>query len=209
MHTRPAAVKVMALHHALLSLLADGESYGYELKSAFERRAGPQWGELNIGHLYQVLDRLKRDGLVEVVRAEPQPRRPDRLIYAITPAGREELERWLGAPSPPAAGYRDDLYLKLVAGAAVGEAELRAVVRRERHALMGELHALRELAAGADELAGLLTEGAALQIEGQLRLLELAEHDAAALAGAVHADRPAGPALASARSRRAGAGGRG
>jgi DNA-binding PadR family transcriptional regulator len=206
MHMRPAAVKVMALHHALLSLLADGESYGYELKSAFERRAGPQWGELNIGHLYQVLDRLKRDGLVEVVRAEPQPRRPDRLIYAITPAGREELERWLGAPSPPAAGYRDDLYLKLVAGAAVGEAELLAVVRRERQALMGELHALRELAAGADELAGLLTEGAALQIEGQLRLLELAEHDAPALADAVRADRPAGPALASARSRRAGAG---
>jgi DNA-binding PadR family transcriptional regulator len=207
MHMRPAAVKVMALHHALLSLLADGESYGYELKSAFERRAGPQWGELNIGHLYQVLDRLKRDGLVEVVRAEPQPRRPDRLIYAITPAGREELERWLGSPSPPAAGYRDDLYLKLVAGAAVGEAELLAVVRRERQALMGELHALRELAAGADELAGLLTEGAALQIEGQLRLLELAEHDAPALADAVRADRPAGPALASARSRRAGAGG--
>jgi DNA-binding PadR family transcriptional regulator len=207
MHMRPAAVKVMALHHALLSLLADGESYGYELKSAFERRAGPQWGALNIGHLYQVLDRLKRDGLVEVVRAEPQPRRPDRLIYAITPAGREELERWLGAPSPPAAGYRDDLYLKLVAGAAVGESELLAVVRRERQALMGELHALRELAAGADELAGLLTEGAALQIEGQLRLLELADHDAPALADAVRADRPAGPALASARSRRAGAGG--
>jgi DNA-binding PadR family transcriptional regulator len=207
MHPRPVAVKVMALHHALLSLLADGESYGYELKSAFERRAGPQWGELNIGHLYQVLDRLKRDGLVEVVRAEPQPRRPDRLIYAITPAGREELARWLGAPSPPAAGYRDDLYLKLVAGAAAGEAELLAVVRRERQALMGELHALRQLAAGADELAGLLTEGAALQIEGQLRLLELAEHDAPALAAAVRAERPAGPALASARSRRAGTSG--
>ena len=79
----------MPLHHALLSLLADGESYGYELKGAFERSVGAQWGTLNIGHLYQVLDRLKRDGLVEVVRAEPHPRRPDRLIYAITrPAAR-------------------------------------------------------------------------------------------------------------------------
>src|SRR5919202_5880478 len=104
----------MALHHALLSLLADGESYGYELRGAFERSVGPQWGALNIGHLYQVLDRLKRDGHVEVVRAEAQPRRPDRLIYAITPVGREELSRWLRAPSPPAAGYRDELYLKLV-----------------------------------------------------------------------------------------------
>jgi DNA-binding PadR family transcriptional regulator len=193
----------MALHHAVLSLLADGESYGYELKSAFERRAGPQWGELNIGHLYQVLDRLKRDGLVEVVRAEPQPRRPDRLIYAITQAGREELRRWLEEPSPPTSGYRDDLYLKLVAGAAAGASELLAVVRRERTALMGELHALRELAADADELAALLTEGAALQVEARLRLLDRAEGEARALAAAVRADRPAPAALANVRSRRA------
>src|SRR5919206_733007 len=99
----------MALHHALLALLADGDSYGYELKGAFERSVGPQWGALNIGHLYQVLDRLKRDGHVVVVRAEPQPRRPDRLIYAITDSGRAELREWLRTPSPPAAGYRDDL----------------------------------------------------------------------------------------------------
>jgi DNA-binding PadR family transcriptional regulator len=202
MHVPPVAVKIMALHHALLSLLADGESYGYELKSAFERRAGPQWGELNIGHLYQVLDRLKRDGLVEVVRAEPQPRRPDRLIYAITAAGREELARWLTTPSPPAAGYRDDVYLKLVAGAAAGEPELLAVVRRERQALLGELHALRELASGADALAGLLTEGAALQVEARLRLLDSAEQEASALAAAVRADRPAAAALARVRERR-------
>jgi DNA-binding PadR family transcriptional regulator len=136
-------------------------------------------------------------------RAEPQPRRPDRLIYAITDAGRDELRRWLEAPSPPASGYRDDLYLKLVAGAAAGAGELLAVVRRERMALMGELHALRELAADADELAALLTEGAALQVEARLRLLDRAEGEARALAGAVRADRPARAALANVRSRRA------
>jgi DNA-binding PadR family transcriptional regulator len=174
----------MALHHAILSLLAGGESYGYVLKGAFERSAGPQWGELNIGHLYQVLDRLKRDGLVTVVRAEPQPRRPDRVIYAITGAGREELERWLESPSPPAAGYRDDLYLKLSAAARAGPAELTGVVRREREVLLGELHALRGLTAEEDPLAALLTEGAALQVESRLRLLELAEQDAAQLAAA-------------------------
>ena len=174
----------MALHHAILSLLAGGESYGYVLKGAFERTAGPQWGELNIGHLYQVLDRLKRDGLVTVVRAERQPRRPDRLIYAITDAGREELERWLATPSPPAAGYRDDLYLKLSAAARAGRTALAAVVRREREALLGELHALRALTAEGDPLSALLTEGAALQVESRLRLLDLAEQDAAALAAA-------------------------
>src|SRR2546423_10032151 len=114
----------MPIHHAVLALLADGESYGYELKGAFERSVGPQWGALNIGHLYQVLDRLKRDGLVDVVRAEAQPRRPDRLIYAITDAGRTELRRWLETPSPPAIGYPADLDLKLVAAPRVGEEAL-------------------------------------------------------------------------------------
>jgi hypothetical protein len=46
--------------------------------------------------------------------------------------------------------------------------------------LLGELHALSELPPG-DALAALLTEGAALQVEGRLRLLELAEQDAEAL----------------------------
>jgi DNA-binding PadR family transcriptional regulator len=180
----------MPLHHALLSLLADGESYGYELKGAFERSVGPQWGALNIGHLYQLLDRLKRDGLVAVVRAEPQPRRPDRLIYAITDAGREELRRWLQSASPPAAGYRDELYLKLSAAARIGGDELRAVIRREREVLLGELHALRGMASDDDPLAALLTEGAALQVQSRLGLLERAEQDAPALATAARASAP-------------------
>ena len=174
----------MALHHALLSLLADGESYGYELKGAFERTAGPQWGALNIGHVYQLLERLSRDRLVEIVRAEPQPRRPERRIYAITDAGREELARWLDTPSPPAAGYRDELYLKLGAAARAGADTLRGVIRRERAALLAELHSLRALAPPADELGALLTEGAALSVEARVRLLDLAEQDAIALAAA-------------------------
>jgi DNA-binding PadR family transcriptional regulator len=195
----------MPLHHALLSLLADGESYGYELKGAFERAVGPQWGALNIGHLYQVLERLKRDGHVEVVRAEPQPRRPDRHIYAITATGRQELHAWLHASSPPAAGYRDDLYLKLVAGARASEDELGQVIGRERQTHIAELHALRELAAREDDAVGrLLTEGAALQIEARLRLLDLTDGERPALVAAARSQRRhAGRAEHGAQSRAA------
>jgi DNA-binding PadR family transcriptional regulator len=177
----------MPLHHAVLSLLAEGESYGYELRGAFERSVGPQWGRLNIGHLYQVLDRLRRDGHVEVVRAEPQPRRPDRLIYAITSAGRDELDAWLETPTAPAAGYRDDLHLKLAAAARFGDARLRAVIRRERHALLAELHAVRAVATDGDPFGALLTEGAGYQLEGRLRLLDHAEADRRALVCAARA----------------------
>ena len=77
----------MPLQHAVLALLAAKPAHGYELKASFEEAVGEQWGGLNIGHLYQILDRLRRDGLVETER-QPQPIKPDRLIHHLTPAGR-------------------------------------------------------------------------------------------------------------------------
>ena len=181
----------MPIHHALLSLLADGESYGYELKGAFERSVGPQWGALNIGQLYQVLERLKRDGLVEIVRADPQPRRPDRLIYTFTDASRSELAAarrassarpWLPRRALPDGRRRRP----------AGPERFVPVVRAQRQALLGELHALRALAAGGDALARLLAEGAALLVDARLQLLDLAEESAPALVAAAGADRPTG-----------------
>jgi DNA-binding PadR family transcriptional regulator len=82
----------MPLHHAVLALLADKPAHGYELKTSFEQAVGEQWGGLNIGHLYQILDRLARDGLIESER-QPQPVKPDRVVHHLTAAGRAELDR--------------------------------------------------------------------------------------------------------------------
>jgi hypothetical protein len=114
--------------------------------------------------------------------AEPQPRRPDRLIYAITPVGEAELARWLSEPTPPAP-YRDELYLKLVAAANAGAAVVQAVVQSERAALLGELHALRALAASKTPLVALLTEGAAGQVGARLQTLDRAEASAGTRSG--------------------------
>jgi DNA-binding PadR family transcriptional regulator len=180
----------MPLHHALLSLLDRDESYGYELKTAFESSVGAQWGPLNIGHVYQLLRRLERDGLVAVVRAEPHGGRPDRVIYAITDDGRRELRDWLEQPSGAPAGYRDDLHLKLTAAARDGEPTLHAVIRRERTALLGELHALRSLPPEPSPSAALLVESAALQAEARLKVLDAAEASAGALVDSAARDRP-------------------
>ena len=166
----------MPIHHALLSLLDRGESYGYELRAELERSVGPPWGQLNIGHVYQLLERLKRDQLITVVRSEPQPRRTERVIYAITDAGRRELTDWLTTPSPPNTGYRDDLYLKLSAAARAGGDTFTAVVARERQALFGELHTLRHLASSeTDDLVTLLIDGASLQVQARIELLDRAD----------------------------------
>src|SRR6266536_1072431 len=133
----------MPIQHAVHALLERGESYGYELRTQFKDSVGPQWGELNIGHLYQVLDRLVRDGLV-TRRAVAQSVRPDKLMYRLTAAGREELERWLQTPYVRQGGYRDDFFLKLLAAAQLGRAKLDRTLRVQRHAYLGELASLSE-----------------------------------------------------------------
>ena len=52
----------MSIRHSLLALLVEGDAYGNQLRTAFEERTGGTW-PLNIGQVYQTLDRLVRDGL--------------------------------------------------------------------------------------------------------------------------------------------------
>lgn len=175
----------MALSHALLGMLADGPSYGYELKNRFEAAMGPQWGTLNIGHIYQILERLLRDGLA-VAHTEAQSSRPDRVVYRITDAGRASVTGWLAESSPATAGYRDDLFLKLMTVTRVGDEQVfQRTMNQARHDLMQELRDLRALRdsrhAGPDQpLNGLLVTAAELQVGARLQFVEaaLAQRDA-------------------------------
>ena len=169
----------MPLHHAVLALLAAKPAHGYELKGSFEQAVGDQWGGLNIGHLYQVLDRLARDGLIESER-QSQPVKPDRLVHRITQAGRAELDRWLNEPSVPTRGYRDDFFLKVMAAAQAGDpATLAAVLRRQRVYLLTELRSLADAraAASGSPVVALLVKAAELHVRADLGVVDAAEHD--------------------------------
>ncbi|HTZ23762.1 MAG TPA: PadR family transcriptional regulator, partial [Streptosporangiaceae bacterium] len=138
-----------------------------------------QWGGLNIGHLYQVLDRLARDGLIESER-QPQPVKPDRLVHRITPAGREELDRWLNEPSARTRGYRDDFFLKVMAAAqATDPAALSSVLRHQRAYLLTELRSLAAARAIASQspVTALLVTAAELHIRADLGVVDAAERD--------------------------------
>jgi DNA-binding PadR family transcriptional regulator len=169
----------MPLHHAVLALLAAKPAHGYELKGSFEQAVGEQWGGLNIGHLYQVLDRLARDGLIESER-QPQPVKPDRLVHRISPAGREELDRWLNEPSARTRGYRDDFFLKVMAAAqATDPAALSSVLRQQRAYLLTELRSLAAARAIASQspVTALLVTAAELHIRADLGVVDAAERD--------------------------------
>jgi DNA-binding PadR family transcriptional regulator len=166
----------MPLHHAVLALLADKPAHGYELKISFEQAVGDQWGGLNIGHLYQILDRLSRDQLIESER-QPQPVKPDRVVHHLTPAGRAELDRWLREPSTRLRGYRDDFFLKLVAAVQAADPEtLEGVLRRQRAHLLRELHSLAEARREApSSVVELLITAAELHIRADLGVVDAAE----------------------------------
>jgi DNA-binding PadR family transcriptional regulator len=167
----------MALHHAVLALLSDKPAHGYELKNSFEQAVGDQWGGLNIGHLYQILDRLSRDGLIESER-QPQQVKPDRVIHRLTPAGLGELERWLAEPAIPARGYRDDFFLKIMAAVRSADpAPLPAVLSLQRAHLLRQLHALAAARATTSTTAveSLLITAAELHIRADLGVVDAAE----------------------------------
>ena len=166
----------MPLHHAVLALLSAKPAHGYELKTSFDQAVGDQWGGLNIGHLYQILDRLSRDGLIESQR-QPQQVKPDRVVHRLTPAGRAELDRWLAEPAIPARGYRDDFFLKVMAAdRSADPAVLPAVLSRQRAHLLRQLHALAGArTATTTAVESLLITAAELHIRADLGIVDAAE----------------------------------
>jgi DNA-binding PadR family transcriptional regulator len=172
----------MPIHHAVLGLLAEGPSHGYELRASFEKAIGPQWGELKVGHLYQVLDRLARDGLVSR-KTLPQTGRPDRVVHRLTKPGREELDRWLHEPYVRQAGYRDDFFLKLFVASRRGIEPLKDILRVQREFCLSELAALakQRRTYKEDPLITLLIEAAILHTKASLKVVEAADARAAEL----------------------------
>ena len=166
----------MPLHHAVLALLSAKPAHGYELKTSFDQAVGDQWGGLNIGHIYQILDRLARDGLIDSQR-QPQQVKPDRVVHRLTPAGRAELDRWLAEPAIPARGYRDDFFLKVMAAdRSADPAVLPAVLSRQRAHLLRQLHALAGArATTTTAVESLLISAAELHIRADLGVVDAAE----------------------------------
>jgi DNA-binding PadR family transcriptional regulator len=184
----------MPLHHAVLALLAAKPAHGYELKGSFEQAVGEQWGGLNIGHVYQILDRLARDGLIESER-QAQPIKPDRVVHHLTQAGREELDRWLNSPSQRTRGYRDDFFLKVMAAARAGDEQtLARVISHQRTHLLRELHSLADAQAlgSPSPVVRLLLTAAELHARADLGVVDVAEQILGPEARAAQKVRPGG-----------------
>ncbi|TCM41691.1 PadR family transcriptional regulator [Kribbella sp. VKM Ac-2568] len=118
----------MALEHAILVSLTERTGSGYELARRFDRSIGYFWPATH-QQIYRVLRRMDDAGWVTHTEVA-QDGRPDKKVYEVSDAGRDELVRWLAEPVEPAV-LRDGLGVKL-RGASLGDTD--AVLREvERH----------------------------------------------------------------------------
>ncbi|MBM3549239.1 MAG: PadR family transcriptional regulator [Alphaproteobacteria bacterium] len=73
-----------------LGVLSLGDATGYEIKKQAEDGPFSHFYKAGFGSIYPALARLAADGLI-VGRDETQAGKPDKRIYAVTPAGRAAL----------------------------------------------------------------------------------------------------------------------
>lgn len=84
--------------------------------------------------LYQTIERLQRNGLVEVAETTHQEGYPDRTVYALTDAGRDAAQEWLREMLSETGGEYPEFIvaLSLLFGLPVEEARAQLELRAER-----------------------------------------------------------------------------
>ena len=122
----------MALEHALLVALREQPASGLDLAKRFSRSIGFFWHATH-QQIYRVLARMDADGWVTVTEVA-QTGKPDKKVYAVSPAGERVLPAWLAEPLAREA-HRSDLAVQLRA-ASYGDRdrlleEVRVVVVHE------------------------------------------------------------------------------
>ena len=164
------------MQEVVLALLAKEPAHGYELRGRMRDALGPLGEAMNAGQIYVTLTRLAKAGMVTSERAEGLPDRPDRRVYALTPAGQERVASWLAEVSWP----RPDLaefHFKLVAAATARLADPVALVDTQRREVLRRLRDAQRAALdrSVDPVAGLLLEGVVLRLRADLEWLEACE----------------------------------
>jgi DNA-binding PadR family transcriptional regulator len=166
----------MSVRQGLLALLDEGDMYGYQLRATFEQRTGATW-PLNIGQVYTTLNRLERDGLIEVAGSDDEGHQ----TYRITVAGREEVRRWFVTPVSRSAAPRDELAIKLALAVQAHDLDVTAIIAAQRTETLRTLQDYTRLKARVeptdqDNTAWLLVlDAMVFQAEAEVRWLDLCD----------------------------------
>jgi DNA-binding PadR family transcriptional regulator len=155
---------------ALLALMDPGPIHGFELKRRYDALLGGE-RELKYGQVYSTLRRLERDGLAGEAGVEPGAG-SDRKLYAITPAGGAELDRWLAQAAPEPS--RPGPVFTRVALALVSGRSVEAVLDAHRRAYLDRVRAAGRVPDSETAMSRLARDYEVAHLEADLRWIEFA-----------------------------------
>ena len=128
---------------AVLAVVIERPVHPYEMASVLRSRGKDQDMPIKWGSLYTVVANLEKHGLIEVAGSERSGARPERTLYRITDAGREELTDWvrelIGTPERERPRFEAGLSVLGV----LSPTEAIALLRTRRDALQSQVDGQR------------------------------------------------------------------
>ncbi|HEX7136535.1 MAG TPA: PadR family transcriptional regulator [Vicinamibacterales bacterium] len=162
----------------VLSLVSEEPMHPYRMQVLIKERGKDQIANVSQRNsVYQTITALRRAGLIIVRETSRSERRPERTVYAITPAGARTLHSWMREVlSTPAREFPDfPAALSLVAGAT--PEEVRALLEARVAALEKRLAELEEPVPGVPRLFLLEAEYMAALVRAQIEWLQAVTGD--------------------------------
>jgi DNA-binding PadR family transcriptional regulator len=162
------ARKAASLELAVLGLLHESPLHGYELRKRLNLLLG--WGRLlSYGSLYPALKRLLRAGWITEVTT-PAISRRQRIVYQITPAGRQYFGEEITDTGP--AAWEDDTFNTRFAFFSRTDADVRLrILEGRRSRLQERLDRARHAAGGDDRYLSELRRHSIESVEREVKWL--------------------------------------
>jgi DNA-binding PadR family transcriptional regulator len=137
---------------AVLSTVAFRPMHPYEMAATMRAHGKDRDMKIKWGSLYTVVQNLEKHGFLEVVGSVRQGGRPERTVYGITDAGREELADWVREliEVPEREFPRFEAGLSVIGVIPPGEIEV--LLRRRLEVLEAGIAEQREVLAASAEV---------------------------------------------------------
>ncbi len=97
------------LKHGILGLISNSDKTGYEIMTVFRDSLNHFWNA-QTSQIYRELQTMEKAGWITQTHV-PQAGKPDKNVFSITPAGHDELLRWLRDHNYP-MNYKNPFLLK-------------------------------------------------------------------------------------------------
>ena len=111
------------------ALAKSGPMHGHQIRREAQVDRTDLWTDVKPGSLYGALHRMELEGVVTPVRTEQEGNRPARTVYAITPAGLDELDAHRAEALRTVRLSADPVDLALQHVATMPESQIRALLK--------------------------------------------------------------------------------